>query len=62
MTPRPMPEDIVKVALGPKDTSNLGFSDWELLLAEIALETNQSRSRVSNGLEKKIGLTEINCP
>jgi hypothetical protein len=35
MTPRPIPDDIVKVALGPKDAANLEFSDWELLLAEI---------------------------
>jgi HD superfamily phosphohydrolase len=35
MTPRPMPEDIVKLSLGPKEASGLEFSDWELLLAEI---------------------------
>jgi HD superfamily phosphohydrolase len=35
MTPRPLPEDIVKLALGPKEASDLVFDDWELLLAEI---------------------------
>ncbi len=35
MTPRPIPDDIVKVALGPKDAANLELSDWELLLAVI---------------------------
>jgi len=35
MTPRPTPEDIIKVALGPKEANDLEFSDWEPLLAEI---------------------------
>jgi HD superfamily phosphohydrolase len=35
MTPRPTPEDIVRIALGPKEARDLKFSDWELLLAEI---------------------------
>jgi HD superfamily phosphohydrolase len=35
MDPKPEPEDIVKLALGPKKASDLEFSDWETLLAEI---------------------------
>jgi uncharacterized protein len=35
MRPKPEPEDIVKLALGPKKAPDLDFSDWETLLAEI---------------------------
>lgn len=35
MRPKPEPEDIVKLALGPKKAPDLKFSDWEILLAEI---------------------------
>jgi HD superfamily phosphohydrolase len=35
MTPRVLVEDVVKLALGPKEADGLKFSDWELVLAEI---------------------------
>jgi HD superfamily phosphohydrolase len=35
MDPKPEPEDIVKLAVGPKKAKDLQFSDWETLLAEI---------------------------
>lgn len=35
MRPQPNPQDIVKLALGPKKAKDLQFSDWETLLAEI---------------------------
>ena len=35
MDPKPEPEDIVKLALGPKKAMDLKFSDWESMLAEI---------------------------
>jgi uncharacterized protein len=35
MRPKPEPEDIVKLALGPKKAKDLKFTDWESLLAEI---------------------------
>jgi len=35
MRPKPEPEDIVKLALGPKKASDLKFNDWEFLLSEI---------------------------
>lgn len=35
MDPEPKPEDIVKLAIGPKKAKDLQFSDWETLLSEI---------------------------
>ena len=35
MTPRVAAEDVVKLALGPKEAKDVKFNDWELLLAEI---------------------------
>jgi uncharacterized protein len=35
LDPKPDPEDIVKLALGPKKAKDLKFTDWESLLAEI---------------------------
>ena len=35
LEPKPEPEDIVKLALGPKKAKNLKFTDWETLLSEI---------------------------
>lgn len=35
MTPRVLAEDVVKLALGPKEAKGIIFNDWELLLAEI---------------------------
>jgi len=35
MTPRVAAEDVVKLALGPKEAEGIKFNDWELLLAEI---------------------------
>lgn len=35
MRPRPEPEDVVKVALGPKEARNLTFNTWEGILAEM---------------------------
>jgi HD superfamily phosphohydrolase len=35
MTPRLVAQDIVKLALGPKEAPDLIFDDWELLLAEV---------------------------
>lgn len=34
-SPKPDPEEIVKLALGPKKAKGLTFTDWETLLAEI---------------------------
>lgn len=35
MTPPLRPEDIVKLAIGPKKAADLNFSDWETILAEV---------------------------
>lgn len=35
VTPPLRPDDIVKLALGPKEASDLKFSDWEAILSEI---------------------------
>ncbi len=35
MTPRVVAEDVVKLALGPKEADGLRFDDWELVLTEI---------------------------
>jgi HD superfamily phosphohydrolase len=35
MRPRPEPEDVVKLALGPKDAQDLTFDTWEAILAEM---------------------------
>jgi uncharacterized protein len=35
MRPRPEPEDVVKLALGPKDAPDLTFDTWEAILAEM---------------------------
>jgi len=35
VTPPLRPEDIVKLAIGPKKASDLDFSTWEIILAEI---------------------------
>jgi uncharacterized protein len=34
MRPRPEPEDVVKVALGPEEAQDLTFDTWEAILAE----------------------------
>lgn len=33
--PRPEPEDVVKLALGPKEAQDLTFDTWEAILAEM---------------------------
>jgi hypothetical protein len=35
MRPRPEPEDVVKLALGPKEAQDLTFDTWEAILAEM---------------------------
>jgi len=35
MTVRPKPDDIIKVAIGPKKAKELKFNDWETILSEI---------------------------
>jgi HD superfamily phosphohydrolase len=35
MRPRPEPEDVVKLALGPKEAPDLTFDTWEAILAEM---------------------------
>jgi HD superfamily phosphohydrolase len=35
MRPRPEPEDVVKLALGPKEAQGLTFNTWEAILAEM---------------------------
>lgn len=35
MRPRPQPEDVVKLALGPKEAQDLIFDTWEAILAEM---------------------------
>ncbi len=35
MRPRPEPEDVVKLALGPKEAKDLTFNTWEAILAEM---------------------------
>jgi uncharacterized protein len=35
MRPRPEPEDVVKLALGPKEAKELTFNTWEAILAEM---------------------------
>jgi hypothetical protein len=35
MRPRPQPEDVVKLALGPEEAKDLTFNTWEAILAEM---------------------------
>jgi uncharacterized protein len=35
MRPRPEPEDVVKIALGPREASDLTFDTWEAILSEM---------------------------
>lgn len=37
MRPRPQPEDVVKLALGPKEAQDLTFDTWEAILAEMVV-------------------------
>jgi uncharacterized protein len=46
MRPRPEPEDVVKVALGPEEAKDLTFDTWEAILSEMIVGESFGSDRI----------------